>query len=102
MSVGGLHANNFQNGTCRFPKRTCEANPAGESSSFILAVFVKSVSLYHFKLAYVVLHMAVKEFFENPFLKIVKYSSFKNRVIFTDLENQLQCTAEFVSKALKD
>ena len=28
---------------------------------------VKSVALYHFKIAYVVLHMAVKEFFETHF-----------------------------------
>ena len=44
-------------------QRTRRANPAGENSSFIFTVCVKSVSLYHFKLAYVVLHMAVKEFF---------------------------------------
>ena len=30
-------------------------------------VFVKSVPLHHFKLAYVVLHKAVKEFFETTF-----------------------------------
>ena len=41
-------------------QRTCQANPAGESSSFIFTVFVKSVRLYHLKLAYVVLHVAVK------------------------------------------
>ena len=45
-------------------ERTCEANPAVENSSFILTVCVKFVPLYHFKLAYVVLHMAVKEFFK--------------------------------------
>ena len=43
-------------------KRKYEAN-----SSFIFTVFVKSVPFYHFKLAYVVLHMAVKEFFEAHF-----------------------------------
>ena len=43
-------------------KRTCEANPAGENSSFIFTICVKSVPPYHFKLTYVVLHMAVKEF----------------------------------------
>ena len=48
-------------------KKTCEANPAGENSSFILTVFVKSVPLYHFKCAYVILHMAVKKFFETHF-----------------------------------
>ena len=31
---------------------TCEANPAGENSSFISTVPVKSVPPYHFKLAY--------------------------------------------------
>ena len=45
-----------------FLQRTCEANPGGENSSFIFRACVKSVPLYHFKLAYVVLHMAVKEF----------------------------------------
>ena len=53
----------FQGGENR--KRTCEANAAGENSSFIFAVCVKSVPLYRFKLAYVVLHMAVKEFFDH-------------------------------------
>ena len=48
-------------------ERTCEANPASEHSSFILRVCVKSVQLYHFKLTYVVLHVAVKEFFETHF-----------------------------------
>ena len=48
-------------------KSTCEANAAGENSSFISTVCVKSVPHYHFKLAYVVLQMAVKEFFETHF-----------------------------------
>ena len=43
-------------------KRTCQANQEGESSSFIFTVCVKSVPHYHFKLAYVILQMAVKEF----------------------------------------
>ena len=43
-------------------KRACKANPAGENSLFIFTVCVKSVPLYHFKFAYVVLHTAVKEF----------------------------------------
>ena len=38
-----------------------------KKDSFIFTVYVKSVPLYHFKLAYVVLQMAVKEFFENHF-----------------------------------
>ena len=45
--------------------KTCEANPAGENRSFIFTVGVKSVPLYHFKLAHLVLHMAVKEVFET-------------------------------------
>ena len=46
-------------------KRTCEANPAGENRSLIFAVCVKSVPLYRFKLAHVVLDMAIKEFVET-------------------------------------
>ena len=34
---------------------------------FIFTVCVKSVPLYPFKVAYVVLHMGVKEFFETHF-----------------------------------
>ena len=48
-------------------KRNCEANAAGESSSFIFTVCVKSVTGYHFKLAYVVLHTAVKDVFKPYF-----------------------------------
>ena len=48
---------------------TCKVNPAGENTSFISTAFVKSVPLYHFKLAYLVLHMPVKEFFEKQILK---------------------------------
>ena len=53
----------------RILERTCdcEANPAGENSSFVFTVCVKPVPLYDFKLAYVVPHMAVKEFFESHF-----------------------------------
>ena len=51
-----------------FPlQKTCKANLAGENSSFIFTVCVKSVPHYYFKLACVVLHMAVKEFFETHF-----------------------------------
>ena len=46
-------------------KKTCENNAAGGNSSFIFTVCVKSVPLYYFKLACVVLQMAVKEFFET-------------------------------------
>ena len=47
--------------------RACKANPAGDISSFIFTVCAKPVPLYHFKFAYVVLHIAVKEFFETHF-----------------------------------
>ena len=36
-----------------------------ENRLFIFTVCVKSVPIYHFKFAYVVLHMAVNEFFET-------------------------------------
>ena len=48
-------------------QRTCEANQEGENSSFIFTVYIKSVLRYHFKLAFVVLHMTVKEFFGTHF-----------------------------------
>ena len=48
-------------------QRTCQANQVGENSSFNFTVCVKSVPRYHFKLAYVVLQMAVEEFFEDHF-----------------------------------
>ena len=46
---------------CDEGKRTCEANPAGENRSFIFTVCVKSVPLNQFKLACVVLRMAMKD-----------------------------------------
>ena len=48
---------------------------------------VKSVPLYHFKLAYVVLHMLVEEFFETDFLKWRNkpfYSVFTDTVVLAD------------------
>ena len=51
----------------RSVQSTCDANPVGENSSFIFTVCVKSVPLYNFKLAYVAIHMAVKECFEAQF-----------------------------------
>ena len=39
----------------------------GENSSFIFTVCVRSVPHYDFKLAYVILQIAVKEFFETDF-----------------------------------
>ena len=50
-------------------KRTCDSDPAGENSSVFFTVCVKSVPLCHFKLAYVVLHVVAKEFFETDFSK---------------------------------
>ena len=41
-------------------QRTFLANQAGENKSFIFTVCAESVPHYHFKLAYVVLQMAVK------------------------------------------
>ena len=43
-------------------QRTCKGNPTGENSSFIFTVCAKYVPLYHSNFAFVVLHMAVKEF----------------------------------------
>ena len=48
-------------------KRTCSANQAGENSSFIFTVCVKSVPRYYFKLVYVILQMAVKECLKPTF-----------------------------------
>ena len=42
-------------------------NEVGEINSFIFTVCVKSVPRYHFKVAYLVLQMDVKEFFETHF-----------------------------------
>ena len=61
-------------------ERTCEANLAGEDSSFIFTVYVKFVPPYHFKLAYVVLHMAVKNF-RNLLLKMEKQAVLIFKVI---------------------
>ena len=44
---------------------TCLANQAGENSSSIFTVSVRSVPRYYFKLAYVILQIADKEFFET-------------------------------------
>ena len=48
----------------------------------------------------VVLHKAVKVNFSKPTSKVEKWAILILRVIFD--RPQLQCTAEFVSKALKD
>ena len=56
-----IHLDDYYPYKVQVEQRTCEANPAGENNSFIFTVCVKSV------LAYLVLHMAVKEFFETRF-----------------------------------
>ena len=43
-------------------KKDRKAKLAGENCSIIFTICIRSVPLYHSKLAYVVLHMAVKEF----------------------------------------
>ena len=43
------------------------ANQASENSSFIFTVCVRSVPRYHFKVAYVILQMAVKKSFKTDF-----------------------------------
>ena len=59
------------NSYCHFSylQRTCEANAAGENCSFIFTIRTKSVPLDHFKLAYVVLQLVAKEYFETLFKK---------------------------------
>ena len=52
---------------CDASQRTCQANHTGENSSFIFTVCVRLVLRYDFKLAYVILQMAVKEVFEIGF-----------------------------------
>ena len=54
-------------GSFQTKQRTCEADPVSENSSFVFTVDVKSVLLYHFKLAYVILHVTVKMFLETRF-----------------------------------
>ena len=43
-------------------QRTCEVNRMGENRSFILTCYMKTVSVYDFKLVWVILHLPVKEF----------------------------------------
>ena len=47
-------------------QRTCKANQAGENSSFIFTVCVKSVPRYHFKLAYAILYKWLSKNFSKP------------------------------------
>ena len=61
----------LNDGSKQVPKYDCDPdtepveakttdNVSDEISSFIFTVCVKSVPFYHFKLAYVILHIAVK------------------------------------------
>ena len=58
-----------------YDERTCKSNPAGENSSFTFTVSVKSVPLYHFKLAYVVL-LRLSKNFSDPTSKNGEISRF--------------------------
>ena len=61
--VGQLDISDILSNTSKFAlKMTCETDPAGIQS-------LKSVPLYRFKLAFIVLNMAVKHFFETHFYK---------------------------------
>ena len=44
---------------------TSEVNRMGENGSFILTCYIKTVSVYDFKLVWVILHLPVKEFFKT-------------------------------------
>ena len=46
-------------------KRTCEVNRMGENSPFISTCYAKTVPVYDLKIAWVVLHLSVKEFFKT-------------------------------------
>ena len=62
---------NMSNSRLKHPKSENDKGPVKlikrENGSFIFTICAKSVPLYHFKFAYVVLQMAVKEFFETHF-----------------------------------
>ena len=62
-------------------KRTCEANPSGENSSFIFTVCVKSVPLYRFKFAYVVLHICLSKNFSKPTSRNGEMDSFNRSLL---------------------
>ena len=51
----------------KFLKGPVKLTETGENSSFIFTVCVKSVPRYHFKLVYVILQMALKDFYETNF-----------------------------------
>ena len=77
---------------CQVTKRTPETNAAGENSLFIFTVCVKYVPLYHFKLAYVIIHMAVKEF-----LKPTSKNGETGRFNWSLLKESFQLTLKFHS-----
>ena len=53
-------------------KRTYEINGMGENNSFIFTCYVETVSVYDFKFVWVVLHLSVKDFFQNGLLTRAK------------------------------
>ena len=46
-------------------QRTCEVNRMDENDAFILTCYIKTVSVYDFKLVWVILHLPVTEFFRT-------------------------------------
>ena len=71
-------------------KRICEANAAGENSSFIFTVCVTSIPRYHFKLAYVVLNIAVKSF-SKPTSKNGEMGRFNPSLLIESFYLTLKC-----------
>ena len=62
-------------------ERTCEANAAGENSSFIFTVRVKSVPLCHFKLAHV-LYIWLSKNFSKPTSKNGEIGRFDRSLLY--------------------
>ena len=74
----------------------------GENCSIIFTCCGVTVSSDNFKPVQVILHMTIKEFFRSPILKM-ENGLFNLESYFEPTSAfQLQCTAEFVSKASKD
>ena len=60
-------------------QQTCEANLAGENSSFIFTVCVKSAPLYHFKLAFMQFCIWLSKNFSIPTSKNGEINCFNLR-----------------------